>query len=163
MKIRITVILIAAVIWCGSSVNAEWVQCEKRDVGYIDRRGNPVNIDGRRNRFGIDEFYHVGTLYPDFGSIKIREWHEFEGIIIVDLDGTKEQISDEAAGMWSVKVPVSTVERVKVGGSRIYVSTPTKTVSFDLDFKVVPLTSEEALKLIAANSPAPNVVSGVTR
>lgn len=51
------------------TANAEiivWFKGKTVCLGYYDRHGSILDsLEGRRNKFGRDEFYHAGIVYPD--------------------------------------------------------------------------------------------------
>jgi len=65
----------------------QWIKFQLIERPYYDRDGNILtSIDGRRNRKGIDEFTGGGKVYPDIERSKIKEWHEKDGILLLQVD-----------------------------------------------------------------------------
>jgi len=77
----------------------EYIRFNKIDKGYLLKQtGQVITKDqlssGRfgklRNRPGIDEFVHLGYIYPDQMG-KGKTIHETEGEVIIELDVTSEE------------------------------------------------------------------------
>lgn len=74
----------------------QWILFDLPQRSYFNRHGEPVSIEGRKNRYGRDEFYGGGKLYPSFNRLQVMMRYEHESSLLVLLDGPADKLAELA-------------------------------------------------------------------
>lgn len=140
---------------------AEWMQYQLIERPYHDERGNVISsIEGRHNRWGIDEIYGGGFIYPDLSGHKILKQYERQGTLLVELD-IPESTAVELAGK---NEPLKTIATHRVRKARKRQKTyPERFKIYNFkDFKARRITDAEAESILKNWGMWPETTSGVT-
>lgn len=111
---------------------------------YYDSHGNVIqSIKGRRNRFGIDEFFGGGEIYPDLSSYTVLFKVETFGEWLVRI----KENAPELLVKNEIKKIVVTYRITKGRNRKTYVPAVSIDHNFK-DFKVKELTEIQAKNLL---------------
>ena len=116
---------------------------------FYDEKGNIVDITGRYNRPGIDEFMGGGKVYPEIISQKdkIIERYQDDTFVYIKLDITESEAEKIRTKQKALK----------------YQASPKVMIDYNhKDFKAERLTDEEADKMKQDVFGIISVESGVT-
>lgn len=136
-----------------------WIKFKLIERPYYDGRGDALkDIQGRKNRSGIDEFYGGGFIYPQLPfrlSKAILERYEKGNTMILSLD----LAADEVKSLLEVKETWAEGTRF---AKRRYASVPRETIRLNMG-SFNPVFTDEKDPIVIETRELIKSVSGVTR
>ena len=135
-----------------------WLKCKLIELPYYDRYGKVIaSINGRKNRFGKDEFSGGGRIYPDLSGYTVLHRYRNNDDFLVE---TKEDAS-VLINMDKIKSTIGTYQ-AKIKGKR-KICIPNSIINYNVkDFKFSILTEKEAYSLLELWGINIDPESGVT-
>lgn len=88
-----------------------WILFKLIEKPYYDRNGRILkSIENRKNRFGIDEFFGGGLIYPDLFGYQILERYEHDGELLICFKGDVSDLLtkntyESYQSVYAVKMP----------------------------------------------------------